>query len=294
MSVGAIPIESAGALQAGKREVRREVMRELVRSPLFLVGSAVLLFWVVCAIFGSAIAPHNPYAQSLLAINQAPGGGHLFGTDGLGRDMLSRVIVGSRTIMVIAPLATLLGTVAGTALGLVMGYFRGVPDDVIGRFVEAFLALPVVVTALLVTDALGHSDAIIIVAIGIVFTPLIARTVRAAVLQERELDYVAAARLRGERAPYIMFVEILPNVLAPIVVEFTVRLGYAIFTVATLSFLGLGIQPPSPDWGLEISQNYAQVPAGYWWEVLFDALAIATLVVAVNLISDSIERVLVR
>lgn len=294
MSVGAIPIESAGALQAGRRQVRRELLVDLVRSPLFLLGAIVLLFWIVCAIFGTTIAPHNPLAQDLENINKAPSGAHLFGTDSLGRDMFSRVIVGSRTILTIAPLATLLGTAAGTALGLVMGYFRGVTDDVIGRFVEAFLALPVIVTALLVTDALGHSNIIIIIAIGIVFTPLIARTVRAAVLQERELDYIAAARLRGEGALYIMFVEILPNVLAPIVVEFTVRLGYAIFTVATLSFLGLGIQPPSPDWGLEISQNYQFVIGGYWWEVLFDALAIASLVVAVNLISDGIERVLER
>ena len=294
MSVGAVPIESAGALSAGRREVRREVLRELVRSPLFLLGAFVLLVWIVCAIFGPTIAPDNPYVQNLEAINKAPSGAHLFGTDSLGRDMFSRVIVGSRDIMIIAPLATLLGTVAGTALGLVMGYFRGLVDDVIGRFVEAFLALPLVVTALLVTNALGRSNAIIIVAIGIVFTPLIARTVRAAVIQERELDYVAAARLRGERAPYIMFVEILPNVLAPVLVEFTVRLGYAIFTVAILSFLGLGIQPPSPDWGLEIAQNFPQVTAGFWWEVLFDALAIASLVIAVNLISDSVERVLER
>jgi peptide/nickel transport system permease protein len=294
MSVGAVPIESAGALQAGRRQVRRELLRELVRSPLFLIGAFVLLFWIVCAIFGSLIVPHSPYAQNLENINKAPSGAHLFGTDSLGRDMFSRVIYGSRSILTIAPLATLLGTVAGTALGLVMGYFRGVTDDVIGRFVEAFLALPVVVTALLVTDALGHSDAIIIVAIGIVFTPVIARTVRAAVLQERELDYVAAARLRGERAPYIMFVEILPNIFAPIVVEFTVRVGYAIFAVATLSFLGLGIQPPSADWGLEISQNYQFVIGGDWWEVLFDALAIASLVIAVNLVADTIERVLER
>jgi len=294
MSVGAVPIESAGALQAGRRAVRRELLGELLRSPLFLLGTFVLLVWIVCAIFGPQIAPHSPYAQNLEAINKPPSSAHLFGTDGLGRDMLSRVIVGSRSIMIIAPLATLLGTVAGTALGLIMGYFRGVTDDVIGRFVEAFLALPLVVTALLVTNALGHSDAIIIVAIGIVFTPLIARTVRAAVIQERELDYVAAARLRDEKAPYIMFVEILPNVLAPVVVEFTVRLGYAIFTVAILSFLGLGIQPPNPDWGLEIAQNYPQVTAGFWWEVLFDALAIASLVIAVNLIADSIERVLER
>jgi peptide/nickel transport system permease protein len=294
MSVGAVPVESAGALHAGRNEVRRELLRELARSPLFWIGAVVLLWWIICAIFGSLIAPHNAYAQQLLLINKAPSGGHLFGTDGLGRDMFSRVIVGARDIMIIAPLATLLGTVAGTALGLVMGYFRGITDNVIGRFVEAFLAMPLIVTALLVTNALGRSNAIIIVAIGIVFTPLIARTVRAAVLQERELDYVAAARLRGERAPYIMFVEILPNVLAPVLVEFTVRLGYAIFTIAILSFLGLGIQPPAPDWGLEIQQNFAQVTAGYWWEVLFDALAIASLVIAVNLISDSVEKVLER
>jgi peptide/nickel transport system permease protein len=294
MSVGAVGVESAGALQAGRRDDRREALRELVRSPAFLVGCVILLVWIVCAIFGPQIAPHSPYAQDLESINKPPSSAHLFGTDSLGRDMFSRVIVGSRSIMIIAPIATLLGTIAGTALGLMMGYFRGLFDDVIGRFVEAFLALPLVVTALLVTNALGRSDAIIILAIAIVFTPLIARTVRAAVIQERELDYVAAARLRGERAPYIMFVEILPNVFAPIVVEFTVRLSYAIFTVAILSFLGLGIQPPSPDWGLEIAQNYGQVTAGYWWEVLFDALAIASLVIGVNLISDSIERVLER
>ena len=115
---------------------------------------------------------------------------------------------------------------------------------------------------------------------------------RAAVLLERELDYVAAARLRGERAPYIMFVEILPNVFAPIMVEFTVRLAYAIFAVLTLTFLGFGVQPPSPDWALDISANYGVVPAGYWWEVLFDALAIATLVVSITLISDSVQGAL--
>jgi peptide/nickel transport system permease protein len=294
MSVDAVPIESAGALAAGRTAARREVLRELIRSPLFLIGAFILLVWIVCAIFGSVIAPHNPLDQNLEGINQAPSGAHLFGTDQLGRDVLSRVIVGSRNIMIIAPLGTLLGTALGTTLGLIMGYFRGWPDDALGRVVEAFLALPLVVTGLLVVTALGHSNAIIILVIGIVFTPLIARTVRAAVLLERELDYVSAARLRGEGAPFIMFVEILPNVLAPIMVEFTVRLGYAVFLVATLSFLGVGIQPPSPDWGLEISQNFGQVTAGYWWEVLFDALAIISLVVGVNLVSDSIERVFER
>src|SRR6202035_4481367 len=183
----------------------------------------------------------------------------MFVTDALGRDMLSRVIVGSRDILIVAPLATLLGTVAGTAIGREMGYFLGVVGEILSRFVEAFLALPLVVTAVLAVVALGHSNVTLILVIGIVFTPLIARTVRAAVLHERELDYVAAARLRGEGSLYIMFVEILPNVFAPILVEFTVRLAYAIFTVLTLSFLGLGVQPPSPDWGLDISSNYGQV-----------------------------------
>jgi peptide/nickel transport system permease protein len=294
MSVTTVPVESAAAVQAGARAVRRELLHDLLRSKLFLIGAFIILVWIVCAIFGNLIAPDSPYAQNLLSINQSPSWSHLFGTDELGRDMFSRVIVGSRDIMFIAPLATLLGTVLGTALGLVMGYFRGLTDEVIGRFVEAFLALPLVVTALIVINALGHSDITIIVVIGIVFTPLIARTVRSAVLLERELDYVAAARLRGEKAPYVMYVEILPNVLAPVMVEFTVRLGYAIFTIATLSFLGFGVQPPSPDWGLEIATNFGQVTAGYWWEVLFDALAIASLVVAVNLISDSIEKVVER
>ena len=131
--------------------------------------------------------------------------------------------------------------------------------------------------------------------IGVVFTPIVARTVRAAVLGERELDYVQAARLRGERAPFIMFREILPNVIGPIVVEATVRLGYAIFAVAGLTFLGFGVQPPSPDWSLQISDNYNLLPSGtYWWTVLFPSLAIATLVVGVNLVADGLQQVFDR
>jgi peptide/nickel transport system permease protein len=291
MSIVDIPVEDAAVIQAGQRAERRDFLSQLLHSPTFIVGAVILLFWIICAIFGPLIVPHSPYAQNLEGINQSPSGAHWFGTDQLGRDMFSRVIVGSRDILIIAPLATLLGTVLGTALGLIMGYFRGAVDDVVGRFVEAFLALPVVVIGVIALATLGRSNLVLIIVIGLVFTPLIARTVRAAVLLERELDYVAAARLRGERAPYIMFVEILPNVSAPIMVEFTVRLAYAIFTVLTLTFLGLGVQPPSPDWGLDIATNYAVVPAGYWWEVLFDALAIATLAVSVTLISDSIQGV---
>jgi peptide/nickel transport system permease protein len=223
-----------------------------------------------------------------------PDHAHWFGTDQLGRDVFSRVIVGARDILTIAPLATLLGTVAGTALGLVVGYFEGWVDNVVGRAIDAVLALPLVIVALLALAAVGASNFTVILVIGITFTPITARTVRAAVFAERHLDYVAAAQLRGERAPYIMFAEILPNVLPPIIVEATVRLGYAIFAVATLSFLGFGIQPPSADWGLALSESYTLMAGGAWWTVVFDAAAIASLVVGVNLIADSVQGVLDR
>ena len=265
--------------------------RLLLRKPAFLIGAAVLLFWVICAIFGHLIAPFDPLAQQLLAKNSAPSGAHLFGTDSLGRDVLSRVIVGARDILLIAPLATLLGAVCGTAVGLAMGYLGGVVDIVLGRIVEAVLALPVVIVAFLFIVAVGPSSVTLIVVVGFIFTPLIARTVRTAVLVESQLDYLSSARLLGERPGYIMFAEILPNVLPVIVVEFTVRLGYAIFAVATLSFLGFGVQQPTPDWGGDIAANYGLLGAGYWWETLFPALAIASLVMALNLVTDSIEQV---
>jgi peptide/nickel transport system permease protein len=291
VSVGTVPIESAGALSTAGADLRREFLRELTHQKAFAVGVFILGFWILAAIFGSLVV-QDPLAQTLSTINTAPSAAHLFGTDQLGRDVLARVITGSRPILITAPLATLLGTVLGTGLGLVMGYFRGIVDDVIGRFVEAFLALPLVVTGILGVVALGSSSITLILVIGIVFTPLIARTVRAAVLQERDLDYVAAARLRGETSAYIMFAEILPNILAPIMVEFTVRLGYAVFTIVTLSFLGFGLQPPTANWGYDIQANVTGVTAGYWWEVLFDAAAVATLVIGVNMLANSIERAL--
>ncbi|HEX3925825.1 MAG TPA: ABC transporter permease [Streptosporangiaceae bacterium] len=266
--------------------------RLLLRRPTFLVGALILLFWVVCAVFGTTIAPHDPFAQQLLATNNAPSGAHWFGTDQLGRDVFSRVIVGSRNILLIAAAATVLGTVGGTALGLVMGYLGGIVDTLVSRVVEAVLALPVVIVAFLFIVAVGPSTGTVIIIIGLVFTPLIARTVRSAVLVESQLDYLSSARLLGEKSTAIMFTEILPNVIPAVLVEFTVRLGYAVFTVASLSFLGFGVQPPTPDWGADIAANYGVLPAGYWWETLFPALAIASLIVAVNLVTDSIEQVL--
>jgi peptide/nickel transport system permease protein len=288
-------VGAAGAVDVSAGRIRREQLRLLLRSAPFVVGMVLLLWWVVCAIFGRLFVPYNPVTGNLIQFNLAPSGAHWFGTDSLGRDVLSRVIVGAREILIVSVLATLLGTAVGTALGLVMGYFRGLVDNVVGRIVDAVLSLPVVIVAFMFVVAIGSQSAqTLILVIGLVFALIIARTVRTAVLQERQLDYIAAARLRDESGAHIMFVEILPNVAGPILVEFTVRLGYAIFTIASLSFLGFGIQPPTPDWGGDIFNSYTYLAAGYWWETLFPALAIASLVVAVNLIGDSIEAVVIR
>jgi len=289
------PLGPAGgtvAVAAPTTTAPRAAWRLLLRRPTFLIGAAIIMFWVVCAIFGHAIAPYNPLAQQLLFNNAAPSGAHWLGTDALGRDVLSRVLVGARDILVITPLATILGTILGTALGLAMGYIGGSFDLIAGRIVEAVLALPAVIIAFLFIVAVGPSKITLIIVIGLIFTPLIARTVRAAVLAERNLDYLSAARLLGERPPRIMFGEVLPNVMPAILVEFTVRIGYAVFAVATLSFLGFGVQPPTPDWGSDIAADYSGLLAGYWWQTLFPALAIASLVTAINLITDSIEQVL--
>jgi peptide/nickel transport system permease protein len=292
--IGTASPAAVGARPADARLATKERLALLRRSKSFIAGSIIVGFWVLCAIFGELVVPDDPLATDPINDLLAPSADHWFGTDKLGRDVFSRVITGAREVLIVAPLATILATVVGTALGLVTGYFRGAVDDVLSRIIEAFLAIPVIIMGLLVAVALGPSKTTLILTIGILFAPVISRTVRAAVLTERELDYVPAARLRNERTPYILFGEILPNVTGPIVVEFTVRLGYAIFVAAGLSFLGFGIPPPAPDWGLQVAEHYGLISGGFWWPVLFPSLAIASLVIGVNLIADGVASAFER
>lgn len=290
--VSPTPTAPLAAPAASERsQARRETLRQLVKRPAFIIGIVVIVGWILCAVLGQRITPYDPF-NSFSGGHLPPSAAHLMGTDRLGRDVLSRVMVGSRDVLIVAPLAALLGVTAGTLLGLVMGYYRGIVDDILSRLVEAFLALPVILVGLLTLVVLGTSPLVVVFVVGILFTPIVARTVRSAVLSERELDYVTAAKLRGESGLFILSREIFPNVLGPTVVEMTVRFGYAIFTVATLSFLGVGLQPPSPDWGLSVSQEYTNMISGIWWPTLFPALAIASTVIAVNLIADSLQSVL--
>ena len=281
-------LQADAAAAAEQRRQRRFIVRALFRSPTFLVGLGIVLFWIVMALLSTHItqSPTTPSGSIL----SGPSGAHWFGTDDLGRDVFARTMAGAYTVLIIAPLATLLALLWGAIVGLVAGFYRGITDDVIMRIVDAFLALPIIITSILVISLLGRSYAVLILVIGALFTPVVSRTIRSAVIGEREREYVMAANLRGERSAFVMAREILPNITQPIIVEGTVRLGYAVFTAATLSFLGFGLEPPSPDWGLVIASERANLQAAPW-TVLFPALALASLVVGVNLIADGLSSV---
>ena len=285
-------VQANAAALFEQRRQRRYLMRALLRSPTFMTGLVIVLFWVFMAIF-STFLTQSPTNVDAMATLQAPSAAHWFGTDDLGRDVLARTMAGARTVLVIAPLATLLALLWGGIIGLVAGFYRGFTDEIMMRLVDVLLALPIIITSILILSLLGKSLAIVIVVIGALFTPVVSRTVRSAVIGEREREYVMAARLRGERSAFVMAREILPNITQPIIVEGTIRLGYAVFTAATLSFLGYGLGPPSPDWGLTIATERVFVQNASW-TVLFPAVALASLVVAVNLIIDGLGRVFSR
>lgn len=263
----------------------RDVCR---RSPTLAVGVAMALIWVMTAALAPWLVVAGPTDMALEVANQRPSAAHWFGTDQYGRDVFSRVLHGGRYVLLIAPAATLIGLVLGAALGLVAAYGGRWVDETIMRVLDAVMAFPIVVLALLALTTLGPSTVNVVCVIGLVFAPLIARTARAAALREVRREYVQAARLRGESTAWILAVEVLPNVRGPLIVEGTIRMGYAVFTSATLGFLGLGVQPPAPDWGLMVSDNRALL-ASAPWTVLFPALAIGFVVVAFSLMADGLR-----
>ena len=272
--------------------VTRERIAVLRKNKAFVAGSSILIFWIICAIFGKLIARYEIDQMDFEATYAAPSGKYWFGTDGLGQDIFSRVIIGSRLIILIAFSATALGTAVGASIGLIAGYLKGTFDMILMRILEAISAIPVIIVALLAIAAVGGSSTIItILIIGFIFAPNVARTIRAAVLAEAEYEYVAAAKLRSEKISHILFKEILPNVMPTLIVEFTVRLGYAIFAVATLSFLGAGVEAGSPDWGTQVADTWSLIFSNTYWPTLFPAIAIASLAVSINLISDGLLEV---
>lgn len=266
-------------------------IRLLFARPAPTLGAALVALFLCAALFGPLLSPYEPNQQLSTEARQAPSARHWFGTDRLGRDVFSRVVAGARDILGLAGVGSALAVILGTGFGLLGGYLGGLVDEALFRVFDAFLALPSLLIALLLLGTIGPSRDSVLLVIVIVYTPIVARVVRSVVLGVRSKGFVEAARTRGESLAYILLREILPSVLPALAVEAALRFSYAIFLVASLGFLGVGVQPPSPDWGLMVSENRNYLTLTPW-ALYFPVAAIALLVVGVNLAADGIKRVL--
>jgi peptide/nickel transport system permease protein len=252
----------------------------------------VLMLFVLLALLGPAIAPYDPTATDAAASLAPPSAAHLFGTDALGRDVFSRVIVATRLDLGMAFGAVALSFLMGLILGPIAGYFGGWADIVIGRFIDTLMAFPLFVLAMGIVAALGNSVANIVLATAIINLPFYVRTARAEVNMRRELTYVEAARMGGNPAWRVLSVHIVPNILPAMVVQASLNLGWAILNAAGLSFIGLGVRPPTPEWGIMVSEGASYIFSGEWWTFAFPGAALVLAVLCFNLIGDGLRDLL--
>lgn len=267
------------------------LLRSLMRNPQGAMGTVMTVTLLALVVLGPLLAPADPETMNFGDRFARPSAAFPLGTDWFGRDLVSRVMVGAQSTVLLALLATVIATVIGSLVGIVSGYMGGWVDEAIMRLVDAIMAIPGLLFALLIISALGSSALNAVIAIGIAFAPGMARISRSVTLQVRALDYVSAARSRGEGPGWIVLAEILPNVAAPIIVEATIRVAFAIMTLATLSFLGLGAQPPSPEWGLMISEGREHMFRSPW-PIIVPGGAIALVAIGFNLLGDGLRDVL--
>jgi peptide/nickel transport system permease protein len=265
--------------------------RRLQRHPLALAGIAVFSFFLLMAFIGPWLAPYEFQDQNIALRLKPPSWDHLCGTDQYGRDIFSRILVGSRGIFLLGGAGTLLAGLMGISIGLFSGYMGGIWDEILMRVLDIFLAFPPLLLALVILATIGPSLISLILVVAILYVPVLARVTRSMVLDLKTKEFVEAAVTRGESRWYILVQEILPNAYAPLLVELSMRFSYAIFLVASLGFLGMGVQPPSPDWGLQINEARSYFVSAPWM-LLFPALAISLLVVATNLMTDGFRHVL--
>ncbi len=268
-----------------------QLLKKLAKNNNAVFGISVIVFTLVVAIFAPYIAPHQPNEQELLNRLKPPSLKHPLGTDGHGRDILSRVIFGSRISLLIGLISIGIGLGIGLPMGLTAGFFGGVYEEVIMRTIDIMMSFPGILLALVVVAILGPGLFNVMIAIGIWSIPIFTRIVRGSTLSLREEQFIEASRALGVGDFKIMIKHVLPNCLAPILVLSSLRLATAILSAAALSFLGLGAQPPTPDWGAMLSAG-RQYLRGAWWFSTFPGLAIMFVVLGFNLLGDGLRDVL--
>ncbi len=269
----------------------KEYIKLLKKSPLAMVGTVLVAIFLFIALFAPLLAPYDPIKQNLNNILQPPSREHPFGTDTLGRDILSRVIYGARISLIIGVLVVAISSMIGIVAGLISGFFGGYVDLIVMRITDLFLSFPALILAMAIAGALGPSLTNTMIAISLVWWPTYARLIRGQVLTVKNKEFVEAATALGESNIKIMFTHVLPNSVTPAIIQATMDLGAVILTAAGLSFIGFGAQPPTPEWGSMISlgRNYF---LKQWWLATFPGLAILTTVIGFNLLGDGIRDLL--
>lgn len=268
-----------------------EILKRMLRSPQGALGLVIVGLILLVVVAGPWFAPYDPEKMAPLMRYKTPSAQFWLGTDQYGRDILSRLLHGARATVVLAILATALGTLVGAVIGTVSAFLGGRSDEAIMRTVDAIMSIPSLLLALLIVNLLGKSSLNALLAIALAFAPGMARVTRSVALAVRKQDYVNAAIARGEGAGFIVLREMLPNVIAPIVVEMTIRVAFAVMLFATLSFLGLGAQPPASEWGLMVAEARRFMHLSPWM-ILWPSLAVALVAIGFNLLGDGLRDAL--
>ncbi len=263
----------------------------LTQDPVTAGSFALFLLLVLCAIVGPSLVPYDPLASDTAQALGPPNAAHWFGTDQLGRDILSRVVVAARIDMAIAVFSVALVFVLGGVAGVAAGFFGGWTDRIVGRLADTIMAFPLFVLAMGIVAALGNTVTNIVLATAIVNFPLYARVARAEALVRRNAGYVQAARLTGNGEVRVVLTTILPNILPIMAVQMSLTMGYAILNAAGLSFIGLGVRPPTPEWGIMVAEGATTIMSGEWWVALFPGLALMLAVFCFNLLGDGLRDI---
>lgn len=283
--------KEAPAISIAKNSQWRDILTRLFQNKAAVVGLVFIIVMVVFALIPDVIAPYGFDEQDLINQFQPVSAAHIFGTDDFGRDIFSRVVYGSRISLSIGIVTTIFSTVLGTAVGCIAGYYSGALDNVLMRVMDIMLAMPSMLLAIAIVAAMGNGFQNLIIAIGISFIPQYARIVRASVLSVKEQEFIEAARCIGASDGRIIMKYLLPNCMAPIIVQATMNIATAILTASSLSFIGLGITPPTPEWGAMLSAGRAFF-RDHWFIVTFPGLAIMMAVFAFNMFGDGLRDAL--